>query len=97
RLTEGLSGDERADTRLFLDMDLSILGAEPERYCAYEDEVRREYGWVDDATWRAHRADFLVAFLARERLYSTDLLRETFETRARANMAASLERLRETT
>ncbi|MGB6117348.1 MAG: hypothetical protein WBF87_03935, partial [Mesorhizobium sp.] len=30
RLTEGLSGNEREDTRLFLDMDLSILGAEPE-------------------------------------------------------------------
>ncbi|MGB3501163.1 MAG: hypothetical protein WBA44_06035 [Mesorhizobium sp.] len=97
RLAEGLSGDEREDTRLFLDMDLSILGAEPERYCAYEDEVRREYGWVDDATWRARRADFLVAFLARDRLFSTDLFRDEFEAKARRNMAASLARLRETT
>ena len=94
QVSSEISEDEQADTELFLDMDLSILGASAERYAAYEDEVRREYSWVDDATWRARRADFLKSFLARERIFSTDVFRREFEAQARANMAASLARLR---
>ena len=94
QVSTDISEEERADTALFLDMDLSILGASAQRYAAYEDEVRREYFWVDDATWRARRADFLESFLARERIFSTEVFRREFEPKARANMAASLARLR---
>lgn len=94
RIAAGIAADERADTELFLDMDLSILGSPAVRYDAYEDEVRREYSWVDDATWTARRADFLEMFLGRERIFATDLFRHEFEHQARANMAASLARLR---
>src|SRR5262245_45736476 len=48
-------GDEaaRRDAALFLDFDLSILGAAAERYDAYERAVRLEYQWVGDEAWRA--------------------------------------------
>lgn len=84
---------EAADTALFLDMDLSILAAPAERYDAYEAGVRREYAWVDEATWRARRADFLRSFLARPRIFATHAYHQQHERAARANMQRSLERL----
>lgn len=87
--------DERArrDAALFLDMDLSILGAEPGNFDAYEQAVRREYGWVEDAAWNAGRAAVLRKFLAREHIFHTREFRERFESRARENMRRSLDRL----
>src|SRR5690606_3199839 len=55
-LPQDVSDDLRARIALFLDMDLSILGAEPERFDAYEADVRKEYGWVPQAAWREGRA-----------------------------------------
>ena len=94
RIAPDIAEHERTDTELFLDMDLSILGAPAERYQAYEDEIRREYSWVDDATWKARRADFLETFLGRSHIFSTGLFRDEFEEQARRNMTASLARLR---
>jgi predicted metal-dependent HD superfamily phosphohydrolase len=34
------------DARILVDIDLSILGASPERFDEYELQVREEYGWV---------------------------------------------------
>src|SRR3569623_1375473 len=54
--------DDAAATRdasLFLDMDLSILGAAPDAFDAYERAVRREYGWVEEPMWRAGRGAVL--------------------------------------
>lgn len=81
------------DAALFLDMDLSILGAEPQKFDAYEQAVRREYGWVVDADWRAGRAGVLRNFLARPRIFHSGIFYERFETQARANLERSLEKL----
>ncbi|MGO4834191.1 hypothetical protein AB4144_18175, partial [Rhizobiaceae sp. 2RAB30] len=60
------TGDEaaRSDAALFLDMDLSILGAPAEIFDAYEQAVRLEYAWVDDANWRTGRGAVLQSFLS---------------------------------
>lgn len=81
------------DAALLLDMDLSILGAPAKAFDAYEDAVRREYGWVSDADWRAGRGAVLRNFLARPRIFHTDVFVSRFETQARANMERSLARL----
>lgn len=86
-------GTARQDAALFLDMDLSILGAPAEVFEAYEAAVRREYGWVSDADWRAGRAAVLKNFLARPRIFHTDIFAEFFEAPARENMARSLAKL----
>lgn len=83
----------RNDTALLLDMDLSILGAPAETFDAYEDAVRREYGWVSDADWRAGRGAVLRNFLVRPRIFHTDIFIARFEARARANMERSLAKL----
>ncbi|MBZ9746943.1 hypothetical protein LB516_16965 [Mesorhizobium sp. CO1-1-7] len=81
------------DASLFLDMDLSILGAAPDAFDAYERAVRREYGWVEEAMWRAGRGAVLKGFLARPHIFHTQEFRQRFEPQARRNMARSLQAL----
>jgi predicted metal-dependent HD superfamily phosphohydrolase len=85
-------GDRAAseDAALFLDMDLSILGAPPTDFDAYEAAIRREYGWVEEPAWRAGRAAVLETFLARPHIFHTDAFRRRSEGQARANIRRSL-------
>ncbi|HEX8151356.1 MAG TPA: hypothetical protein VF591_29515 [Pyrinomonadaceae bacterium] len=78
---------------LFLDADLSILGAEGETYLAYREAIRREYSWVPEAAYREGRLKVLTNFLRRERLYYTDPLAERFEARARRNLSHEIQAL----
>src|SRR2546423_14869877 len=48
-VSDGLDHARQRDCALFLDLDLSILGSTPDAFAAYEDAVRREYGWGPDA------------------------------------------------
>ncbi len=81
------------DAKLFLDMDLSILGAAPDAFEAYENAVRQEYGWVEEPMWRAGRGAVLTGFLARPHIFHTEEFRRRFEPQARKNMMRSLEAL----
>ncbi|MGX5828768.1 HD domain-containing protein [Mesorhizobium sp. 43Arga] len=81
------------DASLFLDMDLSILGAAPDVFDAYERAVRREYDWVEEPMWRAGRGAVLKDFLSRPRIFHTEEFRQRFEPQARLNMARSMESL----
>ncbi|NNM46831.1 HD domain-containing protein [Knoellia koreensis] len=74
----------------FHDADLWILSAPPERYAAYTEQVREEYAAVPDDAFRAGRAAILRPFLDRDTIYATDLARDTWESQARANLAAEL-------
>jgi predicted metal-dependent HD superfamily phosphohydrolase len=91
----GLDDTQRRDCALFLDMDLSILGSTPHVFAAYEDAVRREYGWVPDALWREGRRKVLQGFLDRPAIYASPQFRASHEAAARANLMRSLERLLE--
>lgn len=74
---------------MLLDIDLAILAAPPARFAEYDAQIRREYAFVDDARYLAARRAVLTGFLARPRLYHSDVLHERFEARARANLAAA--------
>lgn len=82
------------DERLLVDVDLAILGADPERFDEYEAEVREEYAWVPRPLFRRRRRAILQAFLDRDAIYATAPFRARLEARARANLARSLSRLR---
>jgi predicted metal-dependent HD superfamily phosphohydrolase len=84
--------DERAahDCALFLDMDLAILGSEPDGFAAYEAGVRREYSWVPQPLWIMGRCKVLEDFLARPAIYLTPQFRASHEAAARRNLAQSL-------
>ena len=64
--------DAASDLALFLDLDLSILGARPSVYDAYAKAIRQEFEWVSDADYRAGRSRVLTRFLAQSRLFRTD-------------------------
>lgn len=80
------AGNLSSDGLLFLDADLSILGAPEEIYLQYRAAVRREYAWVEGEVYRRERKRILENFVARERLYFTDELRARLEARARRNL-----------
>jgi len=82
------------DAPLLVDVDLSILGQVPERFWDYERAIRSEYEWVDEKMFKSKRAEILERFLARPRIYITELCFERFEAQARVNLRASIERLR---
>ena len=82
-----------ADARVLVDIDLSILAAEPARFDEYEEQVRKEYAHVPDLLFRIGRGKVLKGFVARASIYSMPHFREPFEARARANIARSLARL----
>ena len=81
------------DEGLLVDIDLSILGAPAERFAQYEAQVRAEYAWVDEATFRRRRREVLTGFLARPTIYATDHFRTLLEAVARANLGRSIEQL----
>jgi predicted metal-dependent HD superfamily phosphohydrolase len=81
------------DAMLLVDIDLSILGAPAERFAQYEAQVRDEYAWVDDATFRLRRREVLTGFLARPTIYATDPFHSRLEAAARANLERSIRQL----
>lgn len=80
----------RADGKLVIDIDLSILGEAPETYARFEEDIRREYAWVEPAAYVTGRSSVLRKFLDRESIYNTPLFRERYEARARDNIGRSL-------
>jgi|JI10StandDraft_1071094.scaffolds.fasta_scaffold291900_2 predicted metal-dependent HD superfamily phosphohydrolase len=81
------------DTRILIDVDLSILGAGPDRYAEYERQVRKEYSWVPEDGFRAARRRILSSFLTRPRIYGTEWFHDRLETRARDNLESALRSL----
>jgi predicted metal-dependent HD superfamily phosphohydrolase len=86
-------GDELG--RLIVSIDLSILGAHPNRYREYAADVRNEYPHLGDAMWRTGRAVVLRRLLDAERIYPDEDFRKRLETQARDNMEAELRELGE--
>lgn len=81
------------DARLLVDADLSILAAPPDRFAAYERQIRAEYHWVPEPQFREAREKFLRGMLARPSIFNAPAMRELHEAHARRNLEESLRRL----
>lgn len=75
---------------LLCDADLSVLGADDDRYDRYVAEVRAEYTHVDDASWIEGRRAVLRRFLDRPQIFHTAAGRERWEASSRANISREL-------
>jgi predicted metal-dependent HD superfamily phosphohydrolase len=82
-----------ASGRLLCDIDLAILGREPEAFDAYDRHIRQEYTGVPEPDFRTARAGVLAGLLSRSPLYQTEHFRDLYETAARRNLSVALERL----
>ncbi len=92
--------DPQPDDRpgaLLCDADLSVLGADPQRYADYAAAVRAEYAHVDDADWRTGRARVLRDLLALDPLFRTAEGRGRWQVAARTNLTAELTALTDPT
>ncbi len=87
-------GEAEGDAALFLDMDIAILGAPWEAYCAYAAGIRAEYPHVVDPAFAAGRGAFLAKQLERARTFRTDVYQSELGETARANMRWELEEMR---
>ena len=89
----GMRADLAADCALFLDIDMSILGAPPDAFDAYDDAIRQEFSIIPDEIYRPRRAGVLAEFLARERLFLTERYHSSHDAQARANLTRAINRL----
>ena len=78
------------DARFFIDIDLSILAAERDRYMVYTKQVRRENWIFPGFLYKKGRKKILHHFLDTNRIYKTDLFFELWEQKARENLAYEL-------
>lgn len=83
-------GPDAEDARRFLDCDMAILAADPDRFAAYDREIAEEYRAVPRWLYRIKRRQFFRRLLASERIYLSDHFHGRLEARARANLAAAL-------
>lgn len=81
---------EDADLHLLLDLDLSVLAAEPDRYRAYAQAIRREYASIPDEVYRPGRRRVLEGFLSRQRIYLTERLQSLWEGPARSKLSSEI-------
>lgn len=90
RATAHHDAPARGDAALMLDIDLSILAADPMRFLEYDHEIEEEHADVPHTVFIVKRGRFLASQLARPRMFNTDAAHERFERRARAQIEGLL-------
>lgn len=91
RTHQNLSGD--TDLDYLLDFDLQILGAPPETYRAYRQQIRREYALYPDLVYRPGRRKAMQHFLDMPYIYKTAAFRKLYEAPARENIMGEMDGL----
>lgn len=77
----------------FLDCDMAILGAPPDLFDRYQQQVRAEYlPVVGPEAYAEGRRAFLEALLGRERIFLSDGFHRRLDAPARANLRRALAR-----
>jgi predicted metal-dependent HD superfamily phosphohydrolase len=86
-----VEGDE--DAARFLDCDLAIFAAAPNRFAIYDAEIEDEYRACHTAEqFRQGRSNFLRTMLLRPRIFLSELFHAEFDARARGNLRWPLAR-----
>jgi predicted metal-dependent HD superfamily phosphohydrolase len=89
--TKKHDGTGDADTVLFTDADLSILGQAPEVYFDYAAAIRKEYSLYSDMLYNPGRKAVLQTFLERKTIFHSPYFQEKYERQARKNIAEELQ------
>ncbi len=95
-VTEHQAPTKTRDQAALVDIDLSILGADPDTYELFEQGIRKEYWFVPSFLYRKKRAEILKGFLDRPRIFTAGLFPDEAEHQARQNLTAALTRLKGT-
>ncbi|MFB8763543.1 HD domain-containing protein [Nocardiopsis alba] len=81
------------DGGVVCDADLAVLGSARDEYLAYVTAIRAEYREIPEREFRCGRLAVLRSLLERPRLFNTEFGRERWESRARTNISAEVDRL----
>ncbi len=82
------------DCQFMLDMDMAVLGGEPDAYDSYAQQIRQEFSFVPDEIFAAGRRAFLKELLERKEIFYTVEFKSQFEELARANARRELDHLK---
>ncbi|MDM1021242.1 metal-dependent hydrolase [Acinetobacter sp. VNK23] len=77
---------DELDLQFLLDIDLAILASSPARFVEYEQQIQREYVWVDPEIYSVKREEVLRSFYENQPIYQTKYFQEKFEQKARKNL-----------
>jgi predicted metal-dependent HD superfamily phosphohydrolase len=84
------------EAALFLDCDMAILGAAPDRFDAYDRGIAREYrGRAPTWLFNFKRRRFLKSLLEAPRIFLSNFFHERLDAAARANLRRALGRARD--
>jgi predicted metal-dependent HD superfamily phosphohydrolase len=89
-VTRHNAAPESTDEAILVDIDLSILGASPQRFDEYETTIREEYNWVPRLVFDFKRRSILNEFRRRSPVFHTAYFAKRFERQARKNLERSL-------
>lgn len=89
--TQKHASTNELDLQFLLDIDLAILAASPARFADYEQQIQKEYAWVDSGIYSLKRKEVLAHFYQAEPLYQTEYFQQSFEQRAKGNLREVVE------
>lgn len=79
--------------KLFLDLDLAILGKKENEYYKYSKNIRKEYSHVPDHIYNEKRKNLLNTFLNKDQIFYTTYFQEKYESQARKNISGEIQLL----
>lgn len=80
-----------SDLAYLLDIDLAILGSSPARFTDYQQQIRKEYAWVDELIYQEKRHAVLRQFYLTQPLYQTRYFQQHYEQQAKTNLLQALD------
>lgn len=79
------------DAAKFLDCDMAILGAPPDEFARYEQQIAREFvPVVGEDAYASGRRRFVQRLLESERIFLSDGFHARLDAQARANLRSTL-------
>ncbi|KAJ9601537.1 hypothetical protein L9F63_000280 [Diploptera punctata] len=90
--TDGQYGSN--DLHFFLDIDMAVLGSEPEHYLDHIAKVQQEYAFLPETIYNNLRLKVLQSFLQIPNIFATKEFRDKFESQARTNIQKEVEKLK---
>jgi predicted metal-dependent HD superfamily phosphohydrolase len=84
----GVNNAGTSDEKWLVDLDMSILGKPGAEYDLYENNVRREYGWVSTKDWAVGRSEFLLGL--RPPYFQTHYFADQLGEHAEQNIRRSI-------
>ena len=82
-----------AETQLFLDADMAILGAPAAEYRRYNKQLAIEFKKVPQLLYKRGRKRFIEKTLAEQKIFKTDGFNQRYEQQARENLYSELARM----